>query len=104
MRAAPARACARRVIAQRSPRVRITFALFINTRSPSKVNSALRMWERRRSSGRAAAFASAICDSDADLSGYLLPTTAVTSISSNMPGMASALITRNVLAGIGPSP
>jgi hypothetical protein len=32
-----------------------------------------------------------------------LPTTAVTSISSNIPGIASALMTRKVLAGIGPS-
>src|SRR5262249_14383620 len=34
---------------------------------------------------------------------YSAPT-AVTSISSSMPGMVSALMTRNVLAGIGPSP
>src|SRR5262249_44218412 len=33
-----------------------------------------------------------------------LATTAVTSISSSIPGMASALMTKNVLAGIGPPP
>ena len=32
------------------------------------------------------------------------PKTAVTSISSSMPGTARPLTTRNVLAGIGPSP
>jgi hypothetical protein len=106
MRAAPGRASARRRIARILQRVRITFALVLrHTRSRSKVNSALQnvgtpfvLAEEPLASQ--ARYATATLTYPI----YLLPTTAVTSISSSMEGMASALMTRNVLAGIGPSP
>ena len=39
----------------------------------------------------------------ADRAAYFSATTAVTSISSSIPGIASALMTRKVFAGMGPS-
>ena len=115
MRAAPGRAAsALRVIARIWKRVDVTFALVlvrkVAEQGEFRVNHSL--WTEVLLTEKTFASQDRIAGNPHETGpltflrrvGAYLATTAVTSISSSMPWMASPLMTRNVFAGIGPSP